>query len=97
MIKSKRTAAVIALAAALIMLFSVLFIALETDHDCCGEGCAVCAQVRVCIGFLQNLLTSAALVVAGWCLAALIRLCTDTDCHSAYPHTLIALKVKLSD
>ncbi len=95
--KSKRFASALALLVAFIMLFSVLFIALEADHDCCGEGCAVCAQIQVCENLLRNLITAAALVVAAWCLYALIRVFADTNCFSVHPHTLIVLKVKLSD
>ena len=34
--KPKRLASVLVLLVAFLMLFSVLFIALEADHDCCG-------------------------------------------------------------
>ena len=97
MIKSKRLASVLVLLVACIMIFSVLFIALEADHNCCGEGCAVCAQIQVCEDLFRNLITAAALVVAAWCLYSLTRVFADADCCSVHPHTLIVLKVKLSD
>ncbi len=97
MFKSKRLASVLVLLVACIMLFSVLFIAMEADHDCCGEGCAICAQIQACEDLLRNLLSIAALVVAAWCLYALIRVFVDTECCPLYRHTLIVLKVKLSD
>lgn len=97
MIKSKRLASVLVLLVAFIMLFSVLYIALEAEHDCCGEGCAICAQIRVCEDLLRDLMTTAALVSAAWCLYALSRVFADADRCPAHPHTLILLKVKLSD
>lgn len=97
MIKPKRFAAVLALLVAFLMLFSVLFIALEADHDCCGDDCAVCAQIRACEDLLRNLMTASVLVAAAWCLYTLCRVFADADCCSEHPHTLIALKVKLSD
>ncbi len=97
MIRSRRLASVLVLLAACIMLFSVLFIGLEADHDCCGEGCAVCAQIQVCEDLLRNLITAAALVMAAWCLYAPIRVFADASFCSVHPHTLIVLKVKLSD
>ncbi len=97
MIKSKRLASVLVLLVACIMLFSVLFIALEADHDCCGEGCAVCVQIQACEDLLRNLLTVALLVVAAWCFYALHRVFADVDSCAFYPHTLITLMVKLSD
>lgn len=95
--KPKRLASVLVLLVAFLMLFSVLFIALEADHDCCGDGCAVCAQIQVCEDLLRSLTTASVLAAAAWCLYTLSRVFADTDCCSVHPHTLIALKVKLSD
>lgn len=95
--KPKRLASVLVLLVAFLMLFSVLFIALEADHDCCGDGCAVCAQIQVCEDLLRSLTTVCVLATAAWCLYTLSRVFADTDCCSVHPHTLIALKVKLSD
>ena len=95
--KPKRLASVLVLLVAFLMLFSVLFIALEADHDCCGDGCAVCAQIQVCEDLLRSLTTVGVLTAAAWCLYTLSRVFADTDCCSVHPHTLIALKVKLSD
>lgn len=77
MIRPKRSAAVLALLVAFLMLFSVLFIALEADHDCCGEGCAVCTQIRACEDLLRNLMTASVLAAAGWCLYTLSRVFAD--------------------
>lgn len=95
--KTKRFAAVLALLLALVMLFSVLYIALEADHDCCGEDCAICAQLRACQDLLRNLLTLAVLAAAVRCSFALVSVFADAERRCAQPHTLIALKVKLSD
>ena len=97
MIKPKRFAAALALLVAFLMLFSALFIALEADHDCCGEGCAVCAQIRACEDLLRNLTTASVLAAAVCCLYTLCRVFADADRCAFHPHTLIALKVKLSD
>ena len=95
--RPKHPASVLALLMAFIMLFSVLFIALEADHDCCGEDCAICAQIQACEDLLRNLITTAALAAAAWCLPVLTRALSAADCRFVHPHTLIALKVKLSD
>lgn len=95
--KPKHLAAVLAVLLAFIMLFSAVYIALEADHDCCGEDCFVCGQLRACENLLRNLLLTAALLSATGCFCALIRIISFPDLHFAHPHTLIALKVKLSD
>ena len=53
--KPRRLVSVLALLAAFMLLFSVLYIALEADHDCCGEDCAICAQLRACEDLLRDL------------------------------------------
>ena len=95
--KPKQLAAMLALLLAFVMLFSVLFLALEADHDCCGEDCAVCAQLHACEDLMRNLLVAALLLSAAWCFCALLCTAPESCCHSERPHTLVLLKVKLSN
>ena len=97
MIKPKHFAAAFALLLASVMLFSVLYIVFEADHDCCGEGCAVCILLQACENLLQNLLPAAAFLLAVWCFCALVRRFAEPDFCFERLHTLIVLKVKLSD
>ena len=97
MTKSKRLAALFTLLLAFVMLFSVLYIALEADHDCCGEGCAVCAQLQICENLLKNLIPAALLLLAARCFCTPVRAVTDDDGRFIRPLTLTVLKVKLSD
>ena len=53
--------------------------------------------MNVCEDLLRSLTTVCVLAAAAWCLYTLSRVFADTDCCSVHPHTLIALKVKLSD
>ena len=82
---------------AVVMLFSAVYIAVEADHDCSGEDCAICHQIGVC----ENLLKSLGLVGAA---AAITAVFTYTVCRAILPCaemngtlTLVALKVKLSN
>jgi hypothetical protein len=95
--RPKQLVTILALLLALVMLFSAVYIVLEADHDCGGEDCLVCAQLRACEELLRNLLLTAALLSAAGRFCALIRVIPFADLHFAHPHTLIALKVKLSD
>ncbi len=97
MIRPKRFFSVFAMILALIMLFSVLYIALESDHDCCGEGCAVCAQLQACEDLLRNLLLTTAVLTAAGSFCVLIFFAAAESCGFIRPRTLTALKVKLSD
>ena len=92
----KRALAVWAAVLAIVMLFSVLFIALEADHDCHGDGCAICAQISACVDLLRHLAVSLVVIA----LAAALRLSVPHDIAGPVAGrsvTLISLKVKLSD
>ena len=82
---------------AVVMLFSAVYLAVEADHDCSGEDCAICHQIGVC----ENLLKSLGLAGA---VAAVTAAFTYTMCKAILPCaettdtlTLVALKVKLSN
>ena len=82
---------------AVVMLFSAVYLAVEADHDCSGEDCAICHQIGVC----ENLLKSLGLAGAA---AAVTAAFTYTMCKAILPCaettdtlTLVALKVKLSN
>ena len=97
---TKRTRILLTLTAALlavVMLFSVFYIAAETGHDCPGEDCRICRQIAICRDTLRLL----ALVVAAAVLATLpdavhcAAFCARAS--AARKFTLVSLKVKLSD
>ena len=82
---------------AVVMLSSAIYLAVEADHDCSGDDCAICHQIGVC----ENLLKSLGLAGAA---AAVTAAFTYTMCRAILPCaettdtlTLVALKVKLSN
>lgn len=82
---------------AVVMLSSAIYLAVEADHDCSGEDCAICRQISIC----ENLLKSLGLAGAA---AAITVAFTYTVCRAILPCaemsgtlTLVALKVKLSN
>ena len=40
---------------AVVMLSSAIYLAVEADHDCSGEDCAICHQIGVCENLLKSL------------------------------------------
>lgn len=95
--RPKQLVTILALLLALVMLFSAVYIVLEADHDCGGEDCLVCAQLRACEELLRNLLLTAVLLSAAGCLCALSRVIARAASRFVACHSLIALKVKLSN
>ena len=82
---------------AVVMLSSAIYLAVEANHDCSGDDCAVCRQISIC----ENLLKSLGLAGAA---AAVTAAFTYTMCKAILPCTemtdtltLVALKVKLSN
>ena len=82
---------------AAVMLSSAVYIAVEANHNCSGEDCAICHQLQVC----ENLLKSIGLAGAA---AAISAAFAYTVCRAILPCaemngtlTLVALKVKLSN
>ena len=87
----------LAVVLAVVMLSSAVYLAVEADHDCSGDDCAICHQIGVC----ENLLKSLGLAGAA---AAISAAFTYTMCKAILPCaemngtlTLVALKVKLSN
>ena len=82
---------------AVVMLSSAIYIAVEANHDCSSDDCAICRQISIC----ENLLKSLGLAGAA---AAITAVLTYTVCRAILPCTetsgtltLVALKVKLSN
>ena len=82
---------------AVVMLSSAIYIAVEANHDCSGDDCAICRQISIC----ENLLKSLGLAGAAVAITAAF---TYTMCRAILPCaetigtlTLVALKVKLSN
>ena len=82
---------------AVVMLFSAVYIAVEADHDCSGEDCAICRQISIC----ENLLKSLGLAGTAAAISAVL---TYTVCRAILPCTemigtltLVSLKVNLSN
>ena len=87
----------LAVVLAVVMLSSAVDIAVEADHDCSGEDCAICHQIGVC----ENLLKTLGLAGAA---AAVTAALTYALCRAILPcaerlgtGTLVSLKVKLSN
>ncbi len=98
---TRKTTRISACVSAFIMLafilLSVVFIAIEADHECIGEDCPVCAGIRQCKNALQRLgdgaifqaEVSASVVVA---LFAAELFVTAVSCK-----TPVSEKVRLND
>ena len=86
--KSRLITGLLAAVLAAVMLSSAVYIAVEANHNCSGEDCAICHQLQVC----ENLLKSIGLAGAA-APCRVIPSCAEV----VRTFTLVSLKVKLSD
>ena len=87
----------LAVVLAVVMLSSAVYIAVEADHDCFGDDCAICRQISICENLLKSLgLAGAAAVFAAAVRYALCRV-IPSCAEVVRTFTLVSLKVKLSD
>ena len=77
---------------------SVVFIAHEADHDCCGEDCPVCRMIAVHIRLLHSLALAAAALAFFRFLRAGHAVRRPQDRHTLFaPATLVSWKIRLDD
>jgi hypothetical protein len=95
--RNRILAILLAVAITFVMLFSVLFIAIESGHDCTGEECKICEQLSICVNTLKKI--SVTVITAAFIAVLLYsqRVCSVYSLAVNVPCTLVALKVKLSN
>ena len=82
---------------AAVMLSSAIYIAVEANHNCSGEDCAICHHLQVCENLLKSIgLAGAAAVFAAAGRHAPCRV-IPSCAELVRTFTLVSLKVKLSD
>lgn len=87
----------VALIFALLVFGAMAFEMTEQGHDCCGEGCAVCAVIDICENMLSGggaAFKAAALLAAVY---VMISAAVSKPLCRTEGYTLISLKVRLDD
>lgn len=80
----------------LALLASSLFIFVEADHDCSGEGCGVCAHMAEARAFLRGIACAAAAMLAAPAFLCLLRLLLRVRASSVRRSpSLVSLRVRL--
>ena len=94
--RQKKAAILICMAFLFVMLTSFFYIAKEENHNCTGEDCPICYEISVCQETVRKL-TFACAVFAAILLLSVCIVLPVAQSRPAVCHTLISLKVKLSD
>lgn len=78
-----------------VLLFSSIYVAMEADHDCCGEDCPVCAVIMLCEVAVRSIGSA---VLPGFAIVAFFsrHLSFAMGIHSqSFSATPVSLKTKL--
>ena len=93
----KIAAVIISLMMLAIVLFSAFYIAVETDHDCCGEDCLICACIQLCENTLR-VFSSAEAIHLSVIIPVLFVLLITAILSAAIPQeTPVSSKVRLNN
>lgn len=78
------------------VVFSAGFVASEIHHECCGEDCPICLEIKMCETTLKSVFTGLAPALGVLFFAAAENISVRLR-EVAVRSSLITLKVKLSD
>ena len=80
------------------LFVSKTYIITHTHHDCLGDGCPVCAALASCVKMLKSFAASVLIpAFMGVCALSYGRIRLFGCVKENFAHTLVTLKVKLSD
>lgn len=79
------------------MLFSTLYISIESHHDCIDEDCPVCQCISVCENILKKLSTALGVIFISIVFKFVYKISIIKHFKLVPIQTLVSLKVKLSN
>lgn len=95
--KKRLIASVLCCIFAAALIVSGVLLAAHLQHECPGEGCPVCAAISGWERLLRGMALAAALESALLLDRRALGACVPARLNGMATHTLVALKVKLSD
>lgn len=78
-------------------LFSAFYIASETGHDCCGEGCPICAHIDQCEAIVRNTGDGAAILGVSFLFAVFFTVAAPACDRVFRWSSLITHKVRMNN
>lgn len=93
--RNRIVALVLAVTVIFAMMFSVAFIAYESNHNCIGEGCQVCAHIAAVQENLKTILSAVLAAAFAFVLTYASYKCISCFAQYLSQGTLVALKVEL--
>ena len=79
------------------ILFSYGFLAENIHHDCPGEECSICLEIKMAVQTISSYKTLLTLPLIVAVLCVFTQICADAIKSNRTKNTLITLKVELLD
>ena len=76
-----------------VVLYSVFFVAIKSEHECFGEGCQTCYQIELCVKSLKTM-PLVIVIVAGVVVEHILSKDEYPCLYSIEGCTLTSLKIK---
>jgi len=80
-----------------LVVASLFHIVLEADHDCCGEGCHVCAGIMLCSETVRKIGICAFLLSLVYGMSRLAATCLKSTATAFAAATPVAFRTRLND
>ncbi len=80
-----------------VMVFSFMFIVSETDHDCTGEDCPVCALIQQCEQTVRSVGGDVSAAAVSLLFSAFIVAAFLIPCNTILYFTPVSLKIRLNN
>ena len=91
------TAGILGFLVLLILLFSSFYIAVESDHLCCGENCSVCITLHQCESILKIFHTAKEKVETSSVPLLLLSIVITFVSHFFFSETPVSQKVRMNN
>lgn len=95
--KKRILSAALAVSVLFVVLYSVIFIAAQSHHDCIGENCPICLQIQNCENTLKTLSSAAAVTAVSAIFYVAFFIIRTYNTRPFVSSTPISLKVELSN
>ncbi|MBO7563530.1 MAG: hypothetical protein J6T40_01605 [Clostridiales bacterium] len=91
------TAGILGFLVLLILIFSSFYIAVESDHVCCGEHCPVCITLHQCESILKIFHTATEKVDSDVVPLLLLSMVITFVSHFSFSETPVSQKVRMNN
>lgn len=94
----RKVALIVSALMVLFICFSVAFILIEADHDCCGEECGVCMHIALLRSAMSGIKLLIAVAAAFFAALSLANARGFNAPHPLLrPSTLVSAKIKMNN